>query len=793
MAILGFPLASSLGGGLFPPFVVNLLPAPGEEDFNLTDLVRMTIRDAETYVDASTLRISVGYALVRGEGDEFFDEDSKLPNTFFSSVTPGSVSDEEADLALVAEGVQITKTTAGAQESVAFTPIESGIGFPSTMVTAVMRPDIITIGETGAVLGLEHGPRNTACYLFLESVGGLPQIRIAGPADGSGTRVPDRAISYDWSSLQRYIIVWNEVLGNMELYSVLDGETSLLTSEPIANFQQFDTSGNGTPSIRKGGDTELSAVYGIEGALGDRVTIGNVAVTRNVAYPVIGVSRPGQFETVRKTDEIIRYEGGDPRDLDISPWFGPPDNSLLPNPDTSGGLTVLSNGCRVSKVTASGTYGLNREEPGFLSSSDNGFILEAEFSALPVQKVGDRITGMGFLIYDGQNAFFLSLIDGAERKIGLLEAGGDPTTVLDFFLAVDELDWSSQVGIRFVFDPRREKIDLYFLPDITTPVLSRDLDRDEIADLTDLGYSDFPASIQFGHINDLATAGSFNLYRLLYSHLYQAWEAVDGLGPDVLPTDPQWFYATTGFEIISPLNGGLHFLGGGFGPTPLGYYVQSGTGAAGATSFPGDGTMELVCDPGETLTYYRTAPFDDQRGAVIEASLQITDYKPRSRSGVFLVLDDGLKAYMLSFVDTDIGRFVGVTVSSGLNSFIEKVGPVGEGEKYSFEVDWTEPHVYRMERRPQDGLYIFVDQETEPSLVLLDREDRPSYPGSQFLSPTVAFGALSQEGSTSKWSFVRTMFGSGYEVSFRRNLDTPGFEEELKDSQAIIVVSADDV
>lgn len=773
------------------PLIVNLLPLPGQSDFDLTGPVRITVRDPETHVDAGLLRVSAGYAQVFGAGDIVFDKDPNMPGTFFSTVLDGFVAADKVDTLLVAEGVQITKTIAGVQRSVVFTPIEAEVGFPDAMVTAVVRPDIITVSALGAVLGMEHGPRNIGAYLFFEDTGGGAQLRLTGPADEAGTRVPDRVVAHDWSAIQRYIIIWNEVLGVMELYSVsAAGVTSLVTTEPIANFQQFDSGGVATP--RQGGASAITAVYGIEGALGDRVTIGNVSVTRDVAYPIIGIARPGQFETVRRTDESIRYKEGDPRDQEVSPWFGPPSNSVFPNPDPAGAMVLLDEGVRISKLTPTTTFGIQREEPGIQESDTDGYILEAEFFGTPTTVLGTRITGMGFVINDGQTSMFLSLIaGGASRTLGILLNGGDVTTIGDFLRPLIPVDWSSPVRFRFTVDPRRNKVEMFLSSDIVTPILSVDFTRGDFATPADMGLAGEPPLIAFGHINEIATTGSFELRELTYSHTYQAWEARDGVLPDVVPTDPLWQSITTGFLEVSPLSG-LHLLGGGFGPTPLGYFVLSGSGPAASPVITADNQLQIVADPGETMTYYRSATFGTERGAIIETSLQITSHKPKARSGCFLVLDDGLHSYMLSFVDTDVGKFAAVPVRAGLNSFIEEAGTDGDAEKLSFKIDWSEPHTYRMERRPLDGLYIFVDNDPEPSLVIPDT-DRVDYPGSQFCCPTVAFGVLSSEGSTSLWDYTRTMFGSGYEISFKVKTDTAGLEEKIRNSQAVVVASADDV
>ena len=774
------------------PLIVNLLPLPGQSDFDLTGPVRFTVRDPETHIDAGLLHVSVGYAQTYGTGDTVFDEDLGLPGTFFSAVTNDFVDTAESDFQLVVDGVQITKTIAGLQRSVVFTPIEAGVGFQDAMVTAVLRPDIWTNNEVGVILGLEHGPRNIAAYLFFEDTGGGPQIRVAGPADKLNVRVPDRAVSYDWTGLQRYIIIWNETMGVMELYSInVAGTTSLILSEPIANFQEFDDP-QAPATLLRGGQAALTAVYGIEGAMGDRVTIGNVSITHDVAYPIIGISRPGQFETIRRTDESVRYREGNPLTQDVSPWFGPPNNGVFPTPDPVGGIVVLGKGVRLSKITPSTTFAFHREEPGIQESDTDGYLLEAEFFATPTTLLGSRITGMGFVIHDGQTSLFLSLIEGEDgRTLGIMTNGGDVATIGDFIRPTTTIDWSSPVRFRCTVDPRRNKLELFLSDDINTPILSVPFSRADFSTPADMGLSAEPPLIAFGHINELATTGSFELRELTYSHLYQAWEARDGILPDVGPTNPLWQSVTTGFLEISPLSG-LHLLGGGFGPTPLGYFILTGSGPAASPQITAEDQLLITADPGETLTYYRSAVFDAERGVILESSMQITSHKPKARSGCFMVIDDGLHSYMLSFVETDVGKFAAVPVRAGFNSFIEDVGTDGGAEKLSFRIDWSEPHVYRMEKRPLDGLYIFVDNDPEPALVILD-SDRVDYPSTQFCCPTIAFGVLSSEGSVSTWDYTRAMFGQGYEISFRLKTDTAGLEEKIRNSQAVVVASADDV
>jgi hypothetical protein len=231
-------------------------------------------------------------------------------------------------------------------------------------------------------------------------------------------------------------------------------------------------------------------------------------------------------------------------------------------------------------------------------------------------------------------------------------------------------------------------------------------------------------------------------------------------------------------------------LGGGFGPTPLGYFVAGGGGPIGDQALDNNQLL-LTNDPGKLQVFKRGGKWDANRGAVIEARVQITDHKIQARTGLFIILDDGLRAYMLSFVDTAVGKFVGVPTRAGLASFIETVGESETAAKLSFAIDWDQPHTYRMEYRRLDGLYIFVDNDPEPRLVILE-SDNVDFPNSQFLSPTVAFGQLSKEGSTSRWDFVRTMFSRGYEVSFKKLEADALLEDDIGNTQAVVLAFAED-
>lgn len=792
MADLVAPLAFALGGEFFAPFIVNLEPMPDDVEVSAADRVRLSVRDVETHVVAGQLQVGIGYAHVRADGSTSYDQ--AISGAFLTSVTAPNVKKKaKATITPVIDGIEIVKNLTESQRSVWAVGSPLVPGERTFIASAVLRPDLISVGAQGAVFGVEHGYRNTAVYVFFTNPSGIPSLRITGPENSLGVRSPDVELAFDWtSSLRRYLILWNEIKARVEFYVVTNGSTELVHQEPISSFQEFDPDvGVGSPTPMVGSQDDATMVWGIEGPIGDQVTFANVALATDVGFPIVGISRPGDFITERRSDELVRFPDtpADPRLFKVSPWFGP-DNTLFGSTDPAGVARVPRDGVfTLTKNTLGTTFAVWREEPGLLSSSYEGFMLEAKLQVTTETVVDGRATGMGFLLYDGQTVWQVNLFGGSVKVVGLLKASGDISSANGHILGTSAVDWQTDTAtLRLVVDVRRGLVELFHTErSLSTPILSTALDRGNFPDDVEAGFVGSPAFVAFGHLNNLNTTGDFELHDLKYATLFQSYEARDGLLPE--GADPTWARVSEGFDVISPLSG-LHLLGGGYGPTPLGYFVAGGGGVIGSQSLVNN-QLVLDNDAGLLQIFKRGANWNDQRGMMLETRLQITDHKLQSRSGLFLILDDGLRSYMLSFVDTPIGKFCSVPVRAGLSSFVEKVGTTGEASKLSFKLDWDQPHTYRMELRRLDGLYIFIDNDPEPRLVI-PTSDNVDYPTSQFLAPTVAWGQFSKEGSVSRWDFVRTSFSRGYEISFRKNDPTSVLEEEIGNTQALVVASAQD-
>jgi hypothetical protein len=496
---------------------------------------------------------------------------------------------------------------------------------------------------------------------------------------------------------------------------------------------------------------EIVAFYGQEGGLGGRSLWSNIAVTSDVGYPVRGSIKMSNFITQVRGPEFWKVSGAeDPRLVEVGPWFIAP-TSLFADLDPSASARVSGNQFRMTKVTLGDTFALYRRELGF--GSAEGFMVQARIEGVGLTKE-ETCTGMGFTVYDGTSVFQVVLFvdDTGVERVGLLRTGGDAADINDYYTA--DFTWSEK-AFRFVVDPREEFIRLFDAEDLETPVLDISLDRDTLPDAAEKGWVGEIPFIAMGHTVPTQTTGIFVLHNLVFSHLYQGWSAADHA-----PTaaDPPLTFASTGSPTVVTDNG----------------------------------VTTIVCDPNELASYSRTVAMSSLRGATAEFRARVTSFRPRHRTGVYALLDDGVRTFALTFVDSYSGKYVALALRDGTGSFREVVGRDGEGAQYSFPLDWTEFHTYRIERQLYRGVSVYVDDETSPRLVFPESNlallPTPQYSG----TPKLAFGQFTGEGATSEWAFFNGFFSRGYEVSTKKNKSDTVLLDELFGTQAIVLVTVTD-
>lgn len=756
------------------PLIVNVVPASDSEGASLVRPISVTVRDPETYVDLSQLNVSVGYATSHSNGESLFD---LIPHTRRLSLFGDADTDGLIDV--IEGGVLIAKNLVDPQKTVYATTLDTGLGYKSVMVTALVRRDVASVGPlnssiypglnmppgfspggggalseedepfTGTVLGLEHGPRGRALYLWLQQkTDDTRVVRLTSYIREDNLPTIDEEFEIDWGSSTRFTIVWNEAVGYVEIYASGD-TTERIFRVAITAFPVMPDDYN-----RLSGVGEVVAVYGQEGASDGRSIWSNIAVTTDVGYPVLGLTRMSNFSTQVQGPEFWKVEGdSDPRELTIGPWFDAPE-SLFSDPDEESAARVSVNQFRMTKETLGDTFAIYRREPGLAASDTDGFVIQARVEGLGITRE-DSCTGVGITIFDGQSVFQLLLFEDetGTKRIGLLREGGDDSDINDYYTA--DIDWS-ETSFRFVVDPREAFFRIFDLEDLETPVFDIAFDRGALPAAADKGWVGETPFIAMGHTVPTQTTGIFVLHDLVLNHLYQGWAAADHA-----PTaaDPVFTFASTGAPTV---------------------------GTA-------EGVTTIACDAEELAKYSRAAYFSAVRGATIEARMRVTSYRPKFRSGTYLVLDDGIRSFALTFVDSHSGKYAALSLRNGSGTFREVVGRDGDGLLYSFPCDWTEFHTYRLERQTYRGLQVYFDDEVDPR-ISFPEADLALLPNPLYLgTPTVAFGQFTTEGATSEWAYLNTFFSRGYEVSTKKNKSDAILRNELYNTQAIVVVSASDV
>ena len=758
---------------------------PGDPvDVAVTSPIQVSLRETVTSVELTKIQVEVGYAPSHAQGiNGPFEQ--QMPRTKRGSIFQPAIFPDHVSVGVVGNALLITKGASSPDASTYFTSIDRGqASSMSAMLTAVIyvanSPVFSGSDPMGPLIGLEHGPKNTAVYCIFLTDGTTPQIRICGPSV-NGTRVPDTYVPYDWtasSTDRQYILFWNDALKLVELWSdaTVDDDGGVSTAMQIAaldatQFQQF----SGTIGLT-GGANDITGVYGTEGPATSSMGIVSVAVGADVGMPFVSGARAGGWTSYLDSDMTIGFSGNtDPTKLLRGGiWFVDPNNE-----DAAGQvLPSVSGYCRLLRATAGSNFSIYRDEPGFQKTATDGFAIEFECATTTSGGTGFA-TGAAIQISDGTTLFQLDFFfDGSVHNLGLLLTGGDPTLPSDHLTPTTAVDYT-QTRLRLVVDSRRGFIDLFDVSDISTPLATWTLNRAQLPTATDSRIAvGFP-------VMSTPTIGSMDIYSLKYTYIYQAWETRDDISPTA--ANPAFTASSSSSGSSGPLN--LAVMPGVL-PPPFFPGDSGGGGGDGA----GTGTVESdgfhIVSPGGTVLYYRrAAPFDSNLGGVIETSFCITSWRPATRSGVFVFIDDGDNAFMLSFVETDVGRFVCVPLSAGVGSFQEYAGDSGLGAQLSVAIDWTAFHTYRLERRPRDGLYLYIDNNPTPALFLADSA-RYSYPATQFGTPVVGFGQLTDEGATSIWQFVRDFFGSGYEISTQVAGSTTDVLKRLSNTRTTIVVTA---
>jgi hypothetical protein len=445
-----------------------------------------------------------------------------------------------------------------------------------------------------------------------------------------------------------------------------------------------------------------------------------------VSAPVRDGIYQGEHVGFIRTDNVIDYRPTKrPLNAD-QPWV------LLPASfgTIAGGDVVTANGkLLVNRSDVSASYGFSRFEPKTaLPATILDFKIAGELSSRS-PGIGEA-TGMEVYIDDGvKKAVFALIDDGGVQNVGLL-VGASPELASSYLLKPS--NWVNEFSYRIIFDPTGS-VDL-------VRIVQGDEGVEE-EDVVSSLYSALPASdlpgpgLGFLHNgNTIAARATMKMGRIRYS------TGVRTLSGDALPGSP---------------------------------WAQIGTGGIPES----DGTFLKLphTDTGDILYFeHPEATLDLENGVLAEFRARVNSYEVngltdpvREVTGVGATVDDGTFQHFLFFAEggPQIGKIIVLATNDDIveNLLDIRAGTPATVGTYA-QVDWTQFHMYRLEKTIGGQLHLYIDDSDTPSL---------SFEQVDFALPPTAgapkafrFGSfLDDRKSESEWEFFRHNLSAGFDVS----------------------------
>ena len=732
------------------PWIGNRHPVPEATGMLLEEDYRLSLRDSHTRIDKATLRTEVAYSRANFTANLLLPEDDpaveEFGNSFvatFSDVgaTPAA---PEVTRALVAGRLQLVRPGAGALMGAQV--VASLASREVQMGEVTLRPVTTTSGAAGyfaepnyqgVCAGFVHGPTKKGMFVFLVDDGFVKTIRISPADDGSSTRPGSVLVVYDWTLGVAVKTVWNTQLDTVDVYirDVDDAEadatqvySAVLSAEP--NFIAGVALGNVGLGPTDAASNEIFSLVNLDSPTpGDEMRSDFI---RAFGYGRLllnaGAVLPGVYLEMRPSDIV---------EADFSKL---PEDALIPwQSDLQGGnvgVELTSDGVRIDKLdgTANGDLlgYLARDEPSmdFLE----GVWLEAELMGTDVDHLTSESSGIGVEILDGANALLLAFLDNyATKSVGVLQAG--LPYLKASYAAGAEVTWDlAAQKIRLWANPDLDRVDV-FIGDDDTPYAS--------GQVSALPADATSPQIRIGHVDSFTgrpAYGKVEFRELRYSTNARGYDAVEAVVPDLAAL--AWTRVATGPGSDAVVGGELQL-------------VDSGFGGAGQRRY-----------------FWRTVPsYSTLLGMSVEARFLISAYQdptgalnPLNTSvAAGPLLDTGIQSVQLRFVSAAAGKFAYIPGATPDDSRDAVIAQSAAGQAISTPVDFSVAHTYRLERKPEQAIRLFVDGVEKITIPWRDVD----LPGSVF-GPGVGFGSFEGDSATTThWRRVIYFVGDGYDMAVR--------------------------
>jgi hypothetical protein len=713
------------------PVITNQAPEP-QVLGSVKAPIRFSVRAQDVTVNRDSLQCYVGesYTFYRGAD---LPENLDYPSMLFQPLS-GSPT-EHAARAITPSGLKIWKNLPNTQQVGTYffgsleSPADPSDALMVEFTLSLSQIDVGNIGVdefTGVLVGLLAGITGVTVRFF--TTGTVRRIELWGAGQAEIGPPSSYSALFDWDLLEHtYKLLWYPQKDLVKLY-VSTGQKSL-TSDVLLISGLVSDIPVVPPSERL---TQLPWVYFGHGYPGP-TSISywkDVFLYNQVFNPIVNGLPVSGYKGLVESDNLQSYQ---PTQLPIfvdRAWTNDPVISLVGDKTEY----LEKDKLVMQKLSKTARFGYLRTEPGLALAPS---IVDFKISGEQLLSDPDSAsTGMELFLNTGARVCTFSLLYFTDQQyIGIMRNAGYPK--LSNSYTVRAQGWGSEGFYRLFNDGTWVR--LIQLADLGNGVEETELLR---VALTSLPLSTTSPSV--GFLQNSLSGESISLLRLglirYVTMLKEYRSTVVYPAPPALPIitpDLPWV-ATTPSEL-----------------SPEGFDTVITNTISASTIYRND--TEITHSSGITLEF---------RSKVMAYGV---DSPLNAITGVGVSVDDGTYRTELMFADAGpvLGKVVFFTTRDTYDNLLLDIITGGVKTQGTFgQVDWSQFHLYRIEKTIGGTLQLFVDESNTP-MISVDTQ-KFKYPNTRG-TKQVSFGCLLDNSpSISQWTHVRYSVSTGLDVSIIR-------------------------
>ena len=711
--------------------ITNRAPAP-QTVGGVKAPVRFSLQDAAAEIDRSKINCYLGTGPAFYPG-RVLPED--VEGVDFALEARSGAPANPATLSMVGDELKVEKLLAATnQEGVFFF---GGLQAPADpdapiMVEFTLRLAFADVGFSGDDTGVKVGLliNNTGIVIgFQYSTGDY--LVTAEHATLAGGIVDSGVYNWDQTQPHTYKLLWDPRRNLVKLY-VSTGQDSLVPDILliVASVTDFDPIPVGEQR-----SNQPWMFFGHALTAATSTSYWSNAYLYNITKsPILeGVTTGEHIGFLRTDNQTVYMPDSLPKDAGLA-W-----NDIPSSYDTIAGRGFLEDQKLIlRKETTVGSFGYFRDEPIVATSTT---IVDFTISGELLKGDTDTVsTGMEIYVDDGSVAVRVALLnDDGSQYIGILK-NGDSTFLASY--EVRTSGWGREKTFRLIYEPG-VSARLFQVAEGVEGV-------DESL-LVEVSSADLPASSMpgpgIGVLHNGLVAEAQALLKISKIRYQTNVTYVEG---DTLPLLIDFWDNVKS--------------GGNLEPTTDGEVIT---------------ILDTAAGTGVNYYYNNALLLDSEDGISLEFRARVNSYeadgvvgKVGACTGVTLSIDDGTGILALVFADGGpvLGK-IAFLLTDGARQISQNLTDIRAGlvADTFFAVDWTQYHLYRIERVPDGSICVYVDEEAEPSLELDEAtfSYAPTDEGYLIFGSAVSAQAdVAQDyKNSSSWKLLRYSISKGYDIS----------------------------